>query len=163
MNFKNILFPVDLSEQCRGAAPFVAAMARQFDAEVEMLYVLELPPTWYGTPDGPWGAPLDVDELRNKTASDLAGFAPDVFAGLTVERKMVEGDAAQQILCASRKNKSDLIMMPTHGYGPYRSLLLGSVTAKVLHDAECPVWTGVHTAEFSAHAPAPIRRIFCCI
>jgi len=35
-------------------------------------------------------------------------------------------------------------MMPTHGYGPFRRFLLGSVTAKVLHDVDCPVWTGVH-------------------
>lgn len=30
-------------------------------------------------------------------------------------------------------------MMPTHGYGLFRSLLIGSVTAKVLHDAKCPI------------------------
>jgi nucleotide-binding universal stress UspA family protein len=35
-------------------------------------------------------------------------------------------------------------MMPTHGYGKFRRLLLGSVTAKVLHDAKCPVWTATH-------------------
>ena len=44
----------------------------------------------------------------------------------------------------ARKEHVDLIMMPTHGHGPFRRLLLGSVTAKVLHDAECPVWTDVH-------------------
>jgi nucleotide-binding universal stress UspA family protein len=38
-------------------------------------------------------------------------------------------------------------MMPTRGYGAFRRLLLGSVTAKVLHDAECPVWTGAHLAK----------------
>ena len=36
-------------------------------------------------------------------------------------------------------------MMPTHGCGPFRRFLLGSVTAKVLHDVKCPVWTDVHT------------------
>ena len=35
--------------------------------------------------------------------------------------------------------------MPTHGFGPLRRFLLGSVAAKVLHDAQCPVWTSVHT------------------
>jgi hypothetical protein len=38
-------------------------------------------------------------------------------------------------------------MMPTHGYGKFRSLLLGSVAAKVLHDAWCPVWTATHTED----------------
>jgi nucleotide-binding universal stress UspA family protein len=46
--------------------------------------------------------------------------------------------------------------MPTRGLGFYRHGLLGSVTAKVLHDVKCPVWTGVHSEE----AP-PLERIAC--
>ncbi len=38
-------------------------------------------------------------------------------------------------------------MMPTHGYGTFRRWLLGSITAKVLHDSVCPVWTGTHLAQ----------------
>ncbi len=33
-------------------------------------------------------------------------------------------------------------MLPTHGRAPLRRFLLGSVTAKVLHDLTVPVWTG---------------------
>jgi hypothetical protein len=62
-------------------------------------------------------------------------------------KQFAEGDPASIITEYAARNRVDLIMMPTHGYGTFRSLLLGSVTAKVLHDAECPVWTGVHTAD----------------
>ena len=34
-------------------------------------------------------------------------------------------------------------MMPTHA-GRFRRMLLGSTTAKVLDDADCPVWTAEH-------------------
>jgi hypothetical protein len=44
------------------------------------------------------------------------------------------GDPAHAITDFVASNKVDLVMMPTHGYGPFRQLLLGSVTAKVLHD-----------------------------
>ena len=44
-----------------------------------------------------------------------------------------------RIVSYAREHTIDLIMMPTHGYGPFRSLLIGSVTAKVLHDIELPV------------------------
>lgn len=47
----------------------------------------------------------------------------------------------------ARDSKADLIIMPTHGYGPFRRFLIGSVTAKVLDDADLPVWTGVHFSE----------------
>src|SRR5262245_30709199 len=46
-------------------------------------------------------------------------------------------------------------MMRAHGYGPFRRLLLGSVTAKVLHDAHCPVWTGAHMEE-----PMPLDLLY---
>jgi len=52
--------------------------------------------------------------------------------------------------------------MPTHGYGPFRRFILGSITAKVLHDADCPVWTGVHLEDAPA-ASVPLRRIVCAV
>jgi len=42
-------------------------------------------------------------------------------------------------------------------------LLLGSVTAKVLHDAKCPVWTGVHSNELTVHPADRWRRIVCAL
>jgi nucleotide-binding universal stress UspA family protein len=57
----------------------------------------------------------------------------------------------------------DLIMMPTHGYGPFRRLLLGSITAKVLHDANCPVWTAAHTADAPTELRAEPRHIACAV
>jgi nucleotide-binding universal stress UspA family protein len=53
-------------------------------------------------------------------------------------------------------------MMPTHGYGPFRRLLLGSVTAKVLHDASCPVWTSVHAATTLSQAGADKPHKIAC-
>jgi nucleotide-binding universal stress UspA family protein len=52
-------------------------------------------------------------------------------------------------------------MMPTHGVGMYRRLILGSTTAKVLHDADCPVWTGAHLENVSPREN--IGRICCAV
>jgi nucleotide-binding universal stress UspA family protein len=54
----------------------------------------------------------------------------------------------------------DLIMMPTHGLGLFRSLLVGSVTSNVLHDAKCPVWTAAHAE--AQGTPVP-RTILCAV
>jgi nucleotide-binding universal stress UspA family protein len=53
-------------------------------------------------------------------------------------------------------------VLPTHGYGPFRRFILGSVTAKVLHDAECPVWTGVHMQDPLTEAVG-FHKIICAI
>ncbi|MBZ5633326.1 MAG: universal stress protein [Acidobacteriia bacterium] len=141
INFEKILYPVDLSAQSRAVAPSVAAMAKRFDSEVVLLHVS--------------GAATPVPELDR--------FAAAEFSGIPVVREMVEGDPAQQIVSYADEHQVDLIMMPTHGHGPFRALLLGSVTAKVLHDTHCLVWTGVHTEEMTAHSPDRWKRILCAI
>ena len=67
--------------------------------------------------------------------------------GLAVKRVLVEGNPARAIVRTAHDEKVDLIAMPTHGYGAIRRFLLGSVTSKVLHDSECPIWTGAHLEE----------------
>ncbi len=58
-------------------------------------------------------------------------------------------------------NGVDLVMIPTHGCGLFRSLLLGSVTAKVLHDVQCPVWTATHAEE--QNSPQLPKTIMCAV
>ena len=53
--------------------------------------------------------------------------------------------------------------MPTHGYGAFRRALLGSVTAKVLHDSVLPAWTSAHGPEPSHRAHPQPRRIICAV
>jgi nucleotide-binding universal stress UspA family protein len=66
--------------------------------------------------------------------------------GLTVRRNLVNGDVAETIVQTAEEEKADLIMMPSYSFTFYQ-FLLGSVTAKVLHGSECPVWTGAHVQE----------------
>ncbi len=141
INFKKILFPVDLSAQSRAVAPSVAAMAKRFSSEVVLLHV-----TGGTTPEPA------VDH-----------FAADAFSGISVVRELLEGDPARQIVSYADEHKVDLIMMPTHGHGPFRALLLGSVTAKVLHDTHCLVWTGIHAEEMVAHSPDRWKRVLCAV
>jgi len=164
MEFERILFAVDLSEQSRRAAPFVKALATRFGSEVVMLYVLELPPSWSVSQEAAtWGTLINSAELKEQKCKELQEFLGEDFGEIRTRRVMAEGDAAQQILRHAQVCNASLIMMPTHGYGPFRSLLLGSVTAKVLHDAVCPVWTGVHRQEAQAAPPERQRRILCAV
>jgi nucleotide-binding universal stress UspA family protein len=160
--FQKILFPIDMSESCTATVPFVEAMAKKYNAELTLLHVLEMPsgliPDWYG------GAVPVIDTTAIWQAETEAAqtYLMDGFEGLKVHRVVVEGDAAQAIDEYARENGTDLIMMPTHGYGLFRTLLLGSVTAKVLHDTPCPVWTGVHVEDAPAVSPE-FATIMCAV
>ena len=78
-------------------------------------------------------------------------------------RVVAVGDPAYEITQYAEKNAVDLIMMPTHGYGTFRSLLLGSTAAKVLHDAHCPVWTSAHIEQIPVEARTDIHNVLCAI
>jgi nucleotide-binding universal stress UspA family protein len=81
--------------------------------------------------------------------------------GLTIQRKLVKGDAALAIVRTAQEEKADLIMMPSHSFTFYQ-FLMGSVTAKVLHGTECPVWTGAHVQESPVQKFA-IRNLLCAV
>jgi len=159
--FEKILFPVDMSDHCTATAPFVEALAKKFDAELTLLHILEIPPAyftdWYG-----YMALVDTGAIRDARQASFDQYLKDRFSGLRVRRVLEEGDAAQIITRYAEDQASDLIMMPTHGYGVFRGLLLGSVTAKVLHDALCPVWTAAHVEE-APPSSGFFERIMCAV
>jgi nucleotide-binding universal stress UspA family protein len=160
--FQKILFPIDMSDSCTATARFVEAMAKRYHASVTMLHVLETPtgliPDWYG------GAVpvIDTTAIWEAETEAAQSYLKDRFEGLTVDRVVVQGDAAIAIDDYARENGDDLIMLPTHGYGLFRTLLLGSVTAKVLHDTPCPVWTGVHMEDAPA-VSANFATVMCAV
>jgi nucleotide-binding universal stress UspA family protein len=161
-NFQHILFPIDFSPQSSAAIPYVAAFSRQFEAKVTLLTVV--PPIWVGSgsklehgADLEDSTHLESSAIEDRTRERLDQTLTAEVHGLTMERAVRSGDPVEQIIRFARENAVDLIMMPTHGVGVFRSLLIGSVTAKILHDAECPVWTAAHAEEQHArHLPESI-------
>jgi len=163
ITFPRILFPTDFSAQSAGIVPAVKAMARRFSSEVTILHVIDLPPAWYGGGEAAaWSALINADRLRLEGETALDRFVSNHFPDLPALRRLEQGDAARQIVDVAQEHGS-LIMMPTRGHGSFRALLLGSVTAKVLHDAHCPVWTGVHADELTAHPADSWRRVLCAL
>ncbi|MBZ5593916.1 MAG: universal stress protein [Acidobacteriia bacterium] len=146
LEVRRILFPVDFSERCSAAASHVAAVAKKFHAKVTLLHVIRTPRVWYGDlPPEELQALIDIRELIKDRQVTLNACLQDEFRDVAdIERIVERGEPARVIAEHARKDRAHLIMMPTHGYGPFRRMLLGSITAKVLHDAECPVWTDVH-------------------
>ena len=146
--FSRILFPVDFSNRCEGAAHAVRAMAVQFLSEVTALHVMEVSSanSEYETLVAP---------AREKMDRLVARELRDCLVAPYFER----GDPAQVILSYMRNGHFDLIMMPTHGYGPFRRFLLGSVTAKTLYDALCPVWTAAHLETSPASEKVGIQNV----
>jgi len=160
-----ILLPVAFSDRCRGAAQYAEVLARHFHAELTMLHVTVPPHPPYGGVGGTAPA-LAAGLLAERRADDkerLDAFLWEELRALGVHRVSLEGDPAPLIVQYARENKMDMIVMPTHGYGPFREFLLGSVTAKVLHDAQCPVWTGPHLETAPLRDAIAFKTVLCGI
>lgn len=147
-----ILFPVDFSDSCLAAARYVEALAGRFEAKIRLLHIVTrgehtLPEELL---------PLRRAELDTYLASELKYFS--------VERVCTIGEKpAFAIIEAAENWDPDLVMMPTHGLGTFTRLFLGSVTAEILRELKCPVWTTVHS-----EAPIPLenihmRKVLCAL
>jgi nucleotide-binding universal stress UspA family protein len=108
---------------------------------------------------------FDVAAMENEARLELIKFyvgpngsEPQNNVAQTVTR----GEPSRAIIQYAEQNGVDLVMMPTHGYGRFRRFLLGSVTARVLHDAHCPVWTAAH-AENDCDSSPECREILCAV
>jgi nucleotide-binding universal stress UspA family protein len=157
--FPHILFPVDFSAQCIETARLIRAWAERHHSKVTLLHTVEFGHAnyinWYA-----YIALVDLESVRTDARRRLKDLAASAFDGVPHHVELAEGDPAQAITLFARDNNVDLIMMPTTGQGRMKRLLIGSVTAKVLYDAHCPVWTDTHRhgeEEILEHAgPGPV-------
>ncbi len=157
---RKILLPVDFSGRSSQAVRFAVPLADRFQAEIILLHVLPPYHEFGGVELA--GAILTglVAERQEEARRRIAVFLRDELGARPVRRLSLDGDPAREIVACARREEAGLILLPTHGYGPFRRMLLGSVTAKVLHDADCPVWTTAH-AETSDAAAMPLQRVLC--
>lgn len=149
---RKILFPVDFSARCTMAARMVETFADHFKARLTLLHVVE--PIMYTD------LPVDATSIAEE---QLASYLPERFQHCEVERVLQHGDAAHRIVELAHEGHFNLIMLPTHGYGRFRRFILGSVAAKVLHDARCPVWTGAHMEHVPNAEEPRFKNVVCAI
>ena len=152
-SLSRILVPIDFSERAVGAALCAKALSGHFHSQLTLLHVIPPPEPGFE----------ELHRARRVQATrEIEGFLADELAGLPQTRLVLEGEPAGAIVEFAHSQGTDLIVMPTHGCGSFRRFILGSNTAKVLHDANCPVWTGVHVPESTAVLPA-LRQILCAV
>ena len=155
----NILYPVDFSSSCVAMAPYVRRAAAVYDAGVTLIHVFN--PASYSGFEQTMRRPEDIAQDHEEIARHrLDTFLVAQFPLAEYPRVVVPGDPAIQIAHAARRG-FDLIIMPTHA-GTFRHMLLGSTTAKVLNDADCPVLTSTH-AETIAPRPPEHRVLLCAV
>lgn len=163
MNFRRILFPVDFSERSRVVATFVQAAAKRHGAAVTVANFVEIPALWYGTAEAPCAPDLNIGTMLDAAGEQLKSFAAEFLPEIQPEILVEEGEAGSTITELVKELGFDLVMMPTRGRGRFRAALLGSATAKVLHDVDCAVWTAAHAESPEYMASPEWHNVVCAI
>jgi len=135
-----VLVPVDGSGNSMRAVEFALQMARNHPSvEVTLLAVACHYETRYFE-----GYAVD-GELLSKQCQEQFGEvlvkASRVFidAGVEVKTEMVTGDPGTAITAYVKDNSIDRVIMGSRGLSPFKGMILGSVTYKVLHNVKVPV------------------------
>lgn len=147
MMIRTILWPTDLSRNSLKAAPNVISLADKYQARVVMLYVgTDLTAFWGGYAQDPGEHHLqrfqewELQQAKNKMQ---AICDTDLKACPNLQVKLVQGDAAAEILKAIQDEKADLVVITTHGRGydhiDQKSPVFGSVADKVIRTSPVPV------------------------
>jgi nucleotide-binding universal stress UspA family protein len=160
--FRKILFPVDYSEPCQAVVPYVKDMLRHFSAGLTLVHAYG-PAAVFADHAISLTDPSLPEKVQINQDRRLCEFAQELFPGEHVELIAELGEAGSVIDKVAHREGADLIMLATRGHGPLRRFLLGSVTAKVLHDLSAVVWTGIGSA-LTGHTPnIPYTSVVCAL
>jgi nucleotide-binding universal stress UspA family protein len=158
--FRKIVFPVDYSEACRAIVPHVKHAVQHFSAQLTLVHAYG--PEGLSFVDLPIATPDLPKQVREFEQLRLSDFAQEVFPGVHVDCFAELGEPGTVIQNVLHRQGGDLVMLPTHGRGPIRRLMLGSVTTKVLHDSSVAVWTAT-AAAIAAHPAGAPKSIVCAV
>jgi nucleotide-binding universal stress UspA family protein len=147
---KRILFPTDFSPAAEHAFNYTLRLARDLKAEIELLYVI---PEQHQDMDF---EQLKIVELVNQDRVEEVLRNFDEYQirmqksgniSVPVDVRIEKGKISSEILYLSKE--FDMIAMGTQGAKSHAEKIFGSVTAKVVNQAYCPVLVIPETAEYT--------------
>ena len=138
--FKRILCPVDFSDSSRSALDVALSLARESDADLTIVHVLEWPDAL------PPNRPVPTLEYRDAAERDVRTMLAQLVPDSDRQRchptiRLGEGKAYREILEVATDEPADLIVMGVQGCNPLDLMLFGSTTNQVVRRATCPVLT----------------------
>ncbi len=144
-----IVVPVDGSEGASRAARYALTLAEAFQVPVELVFAFPRDPV------DVFGIPTEAPRVE-----ELEYFSADAFGRLrdqsaakafeatraalgastaTIEETIVAGSPAEAVIAHTAGLNQPHIVIGSRGFGTVKELLLGSVSQRVLHHANCPV------------------------
>jgi nucleotide-binding universal stress UspA family protein len=131
-----ILHATDFSVHSDYALRLACSLARDYGARLVVLHVSAPPVVVYGS-----GIVPPEPETHRAEAREQLEQLQVSNANVRTERRLEEGEPAEEILRVANEIHANLLIMGTHGRTGLQRLLMGSVAEEVVRQASCPVLT----------------------
>jgi nucleotide-binding universal stress UspA family protein len=142
IKLKKILVPTDFSESARHALTYGISFAREYEAELQLLHVVENLTVGYASDLFPVPMAEVFQEISGYAKAELAKLGAEARAkNVDVVEHVVQGKPSAEIIRFAEENEVDMIVLGTHGKGMLDQALFGSTTERVVRRAPCPVLT----------------------
>jgi nucleotide-binding universal stress UspA family protein len=142
IKLKKILVPTDFSDAARHAMSYGVSFAKEYDAGLVLLHVVENLTVGYASDLFPVPMAEVFQEISGYAKAELAKLAAEAREkGVKVEEQVVQGKPSAEIIRFAAENSVDMIVLGTHGKGMLDQALFGSTTERVVRRAPCPVLT----------------------
>ena len=139
--FKRILCPIDFSTCSTKALEYALSLAKEADAQLTLLHVLEAQLEEAGEMAA-FALNEYRDFLKRNALERLQQAVPEeARAWCRPECLVASGRSYRQILNVAKEQDADLIVMGVQGRNAVDLALFGSTTHHVVRDARCPVLT----------------------
>lgn len=133
--FKTIVAATDGSAHGERALALAESLAREADAQLVVVHVVEL----VGGKGGVYPAAADEPEIRQNVEAQVEKLQADGIDASIDVRRIRLGGPAHEIADAAAALEADLIVVGSRGRSPVSEVLLGSVPVRLLHIAHRPV------------------------
>ena len=137
--FERVLVPLDFSELSDTVLRYGVELTREGGTTI-LLHVLEPLPLHFESAFGTFVNTEGLMRIR-ENAEKLLEEAKAKYPDRNFITELKEGKASSLVLDAAKRHGVYLIVMGTHGRGGLEHLFLGSVAARVVRRASCPVMT----------------------
>lgn len=134
--YSSILLPFDDSEFSRNALKKTCLLAKLDGSTVTVLYVVPL----YEEMVNFFKTDSIRASMRNEAQKILAiaeGIASS--QGVSINLEIAEGHPSEEIVAATERLNSELVVMGTYGWQGINKAIMGSTTERVLGNVSCPV------------------------
>jgi nucleotide-binding universal stress UspA family protein len=131
-----IILATDGSPSAVDATQQAVELARSTGAKLFVVSVWHAGLGTYATVELP-----ESKRVAKEQACEAARAAVETAraAGIEAESFVLEGDALERICESAADTQAALLVVGSHGFGPVRRLVFGSVSTALLHHAPCPV------------------------